>query len=267
MQFTFTESDYEGEYRFGGQLEIKAENAHEVEELIKHFRLFSDVSDVSVLQSRITALQAKTLSHVVRSDKRPVYQVYGCLDHEFTAPYKKWAFDNFGFDGAFPDLEIPRKWGGLLHTNYQARLYIENEYICFEAFTTSQPWNGKDAQEHAQYRVADYIGEEFGCRYHESEFISAGNGLMKHNPNYLKRHEAKPAASNSRLKKAFFDWWMENHANAAQKAIVRGNQEIAKGAKYMSAFEFEKHEYQIFYEHTGKDYKVMTFAEFAKLES
>ena len=265
MKYEFTELDYTGDFRFGGQLAITAENAQEVEELMRHFRLFNDMSDVTVLQARIAALQSQTLTHVIKSDKRPVYSVESCLGHEFTLPYQKWAQDCFGFDGVFPDLEIPRQWNGLIHTNYQAQLYTQNEHVCFEAFVSAQPWSGKDAQEYAQYLVADYIGEEFGTRYHEPEYIPAGNGMMKHNPNYLKRHNAKPGATNSRLKKAFFTWWLETHANDAQRAVVQGNQEIAKGAKYMSAFEFERHESHIHYEHTGKDYKSVSFAEFAKL--
>jgi hypothetical protein len=265
MKFTFTEGDYEGAYRFGGQLEIKAENPQEVEDLISHFRLFKNVSDVAELQRRIEALQSQTLVHVLKSDKRPIYEVSGCLDHEFTKPYQKWAKDCFGFDGVFPDLEIPRKYDGLIHTNYQARLYTENEHICFEAYTSAQPWAGKDAQDYATNLVTDYIGEEFGCRYQEPEFLSTRNGMFTKNPNYLKRHKAKPGATNSRLKKAFFNWWLATHANDAQKAIVQGNQEIAKGANYMNAFGFERFESRIYYEHTGKDYKSVTFAEFAAL--
>lgn len=265
MRYEFTELEYTGDFRFGGQLAVTAENAKEVEEMIRHFRLFNDVSDVTVLQARITALQLQTLTHVIKSDKRPVYSAESCLDHEFTVPYQKWARDCFGFEGVFPDLEIPRDRYGLKYTNYQARLHTQNEHICFEAFTTSEPWNGKDAQEHSEHKIKDYIGEEFGARYHEPEYIPAGNGMAKHNPNYLKRHKAKPGATNSRLKKAFFTWWLATHANNAQRAIVRGNQEIAKGAKYMSAFEFERYESHIYYDHTGKDYKSISFSEFAKL--
>jgi hypothetical protein len=266
MKFEFNEGNYEGARKFGGALTIIAQGAQEVETLIKHFRLFSDMSNVSVLQARIEALQKKTLSHVIRSDKRPVYEVSSALGDEFTAPYKKWAIDCFGYDGVFPDLDIPRKWDGLLHTNYQARLYTEGEHICFEAFTTAEPWNGKSAQEYAEWLVSDYIAEEFGTRRQEPEFIPTGFGdNMKPNPNYLRRHRATPAASNARLKRAFFTWWLETHANEAQKAIVAGNREIAKGASYMSAFEFERFESHIYHAKTAQDYKSISFAQFAAL--
>lgn len=266
MEFKFTELSYEGAFKFGGKLEITANGAQEVESLIDHFRLFKDMSDVTVLQARIEALQKETLSHTLQSDKRPMYEVSSCLDDEFTAPYKKWARENFGYDGVFPDLELPRKWGGLIHTNYQARLYTENEHICFEAFKSSEPWNGRDAQECAESNVKDYIAEEFGTRRHEPEFIPTGFGdNMKPNPNYLRRHRATPMASNAVLKRAFFGWWMETQANDAQKAIVQGNREIAHGAKYMSAFEFERFENRIYYAKTAKDYKSVSFSEFAAM--
>ncbi len=271
MKFEFAEGAYADDFKFGGALTITAQGANEVESLIKHFRLFNDMSNVSVLQTRIEALQKETLSHVIQSDKRPVYEVSGALDDEFTAPYKKWALECFGFDGVFPDLEIPRQWGGLIHTNYQARLYTDGEHICFEAFTSAQPWNGKSAQDYAQWLVSDYIAEEFGMRRHEPEFIHAGNNMMKPNPNYLMRHRATPAASNARLKRAFFAWWLENCANDKQKAIVAGNREIAKGASYMGAFEFERFESQIYHarklnsEGKTTDYESITFAKFAAL--
>ena len=266
MEFKFTEGNYEGALKFGGALTITAQGAQEVESLINNFRLFKDMSDISVLQARIEALQSETLSHVMQSDKRPMYEVSSCLDEAFTAPYKQWALDNFGYDGVFPDLEIPRHWDGIKHTNYQARLYTEGEHICFHAFTSSEPWNGKDAQEYAESRVKDYLGEEFGTRRQEPEFIPTGFGEnMKVNPNYLKRHRPTPLASNARLKRAFFEWWMINHANDAQKSIVAGNRDIAKGASYMSAFEFERFENHIYYAKTAKDYKSVSFAEFAAM--
>lgn len=271
MQFKFTEGNYDGAFRFGGNLTITAHGAQEVESLIQHFRLFNDMSDISVLNLRIEALQNETLSHVLQSDKRPMYQVSGALDYEFTAPYKTWALKNFGYDGVFPNLEIPRKWYGLIHTNYQSHLYTEDEYICFESFTSSEPWAGKDAQEYATSKVTDYIAEEFGTRRHEPEFIGAGNGLMRPNPNYLKRHRATPMASNDRLKRAFFAWWLENCANDAQKTIVQGNREIAKGASYMDSFKFDRFESVIYYgrkigsDGKTQEYESISFADFAAM--
>lgn len=272
MEFKFTEGDYTGARKFGGQLAITAQGAQEVESIISHFRLFKDVSDVTTLQARIAALQSETLTHVMQSDKRPMYEVATCLDYEFTEPYKTWARDCFGYDGVFPDLEIPRKWNGLMYSDYRARLYTEGEHICVNAFTSSEPWNGKDAQEYAESCVKDYLGEEFGTRRREPEYIHLRNGMAKPNPDYMKRHRPTPLASNSRLKRAFFDWWMINHASAAQKEIVAGNAQIvSETGGYMDAFRFEGHESHIYHgrklgkDGKTRDYKSVTFAEFAKL--
>lgn len=273
MQFNFTESDYPAPLQFGGRLEFVAETAQEVGNLIKHFRLFPDVSKVETLKARIAALESGTYRHTIGTDKRPAYAVNGCLGAEFSAPYVEWMKRDLGHDGPLPDLELARKWGGLIHTNYQARVYTQGGHICFEAFTTSEPWNGKDAQDYAESCVVDYIGEEFGTRYREPEMIQAGrSGMMKRNPDYLKRHRATPQASNATLKRAVFAWWLERHANAAQRAVVAGNQEIvAESGSYMGGFDFERPQSRIYYGHIlGNDgkrqnYKSVTFAEFAAL--
>lgn len=273
MKFEFTETEQANdEFRFGGELAITAENPQEVESLIDHFRLFKDVSDIPTLKARIEALESGSFTHVIRSEKRPVYAVESCLPYEFTAVYKQWALNHFGYDGTFPDLELPRKWGGLIHTNYQARLFTENEHICFEAFTTAEPWARRNAQDYAEYLISDYIGEEFGTRYHEPEFIPGRNGHYKKNPDYLKRHAAKPGATNARIKRAFFEWWLSTHATDDQKAIVEGNREIvAQTGPYMGAFEFERPESTIYHGRKltadGKthDYKAISFSDFAKM--
>ena len=267
FRFDFQEMDLPNDRRFGGKLTITAESAGAVLSLIDHFRLFRGTSNVESLQARIAALQSATLSHAIYSEKRPVYEIDSALDYDFTKPYCEWALRCFGYDGQFPDLEIPRKWDGLKHTNYQARLYTKDQHICFLTYVQSEPWNKMDANTYAERRAHDYIGEEFGTRYQEPEFKPANNGQYIRNPAYLNRHPAKPSASNPRLKRAFFDWWLETVANDAQKAIVAGNRQIAAGATYMDAFSFERFESHIYYEKTAKDYKAMSFDQFAKLES
>lgn len=274
MQFNFTEHDYSDDYQFGGRLEIVAENAEEVNQLNNHFKLFSNTSMIEVLKAHIAALETGTHTHTIGTDKRPVYKVNGYLDTAFSAPYLKWMQRDLGYNGPLPNLELTRKWGGLCYTNYQKRIYTFAGHIHFEAFTTSEPWRGKNAQEYAVSRVTDYIGEEFGTRYHEPEMISAGrSGTLKRNPNYLKRHSATPASNNVILKRTLFAWWLKNHANNAQRAIVKGNQDIVKNTgEYMGAFNFKYHESRIYYGHELKedgktlDYKSVTFAEFAAMK-
>jgi len=265
MQFNFEEMELTEGREFGGKLTITANGAAEVLALIDHFQLFQDTSNIESLQARIAAMQSETLSHVIYSEKRPVYEIDSALDYEFTKPYCDWALRCFGYDGQFPNLEIPRRWKGLIHTNYQARLYTSNQHICFLTYVQSQPWNNMDANTYAERCAHDLIGEEFGTRYREPEFKQTRNGQYVKNPDYLKRHIPKPAATNSRLKVAFFDWWLENVANDAQKTIVAGNKAIAANVSYMECFKFERFESHIYYEKTAKDYKIMSFDQFAKL--
>ena len=268
MKFQFTESDYAAPFQFGGRLAITAENAGEVESLIDHFRLFRDLSNVDTLQARIAALQSETLTHVIGTDKRPMYETGGTLGAEFLKPYKDWAARNFGYRGPFPDLEIPRKWGGLIHTNYQSRIWIEFESICYESFVSAEPWGRfKLAQDRADHLARDYIAEEFGMRRLEPEYIDAGRGLMRRNPDYLKRHAATPAASNARLKRAFFDWWKVECATEEQRNIIAGNEAIAANAAYMSAFDFSRDQHTIHHAKTAKNYESVSFAQFAAMSN
>lgn len=268
MKLLFNETQHDDEnYRFGGTLTFQSENIADAAALVDHFKMYSDVTDIDTLNLRIAALQNPDLRHVIGNGKRPVYEVEACLPFEFTAPYKSWAERDLGYDGTFPDLELPLRWGGLIHTNYQSYVRIQGEHICFLSYTTSKPWAGKSAFDYAENRVIDNIGEEFGTRYSEPEFVPRGrNGAMVRNPDYLKRHRATPFDSNATLKRAFFQWWRDNVANDAQLAIIAGNEEIVAGTgDYMSAFKFERHFDTIYYGREDGNYKAMSFTEFAGL--
>lgn len=272
MQFNFKETDESREeYRFGGRLTLVAENIAESAELVDHFKLHKG-KDIESLQARISALQDPSLSVTIGTDKRPAYCVETSLPWDFSKPYADWMSRDLGYDGPLPDLDIPRQWGGLKHTNYQAELRLQGEHITFIAYTTSEPWNKKDAQTYAESRVADCISEEFGERYHEPEYIQAGNNMMVRNPDYLKRRKPTPAASNSRLKRALFEWWLSNEATEAQREIVAGNAQIvAETGGYMGAFDFERPHSTIYHgrkmDKDGKtqDYLAMSFSDFARL--
>jgi hypothetical protein len=271
MQFIFTETDDRENYKYGGRLEIKAENVSESAAMVDHFRLFQG-NDVESLEKRIDALKSDDLSQVMGSEKRPAYEVESCLDWEFSEVYAQWMERTLGYDGPLPDLDIPRKWDGLKHTTYQASLTLDGGHICFKAYCTAAPWAGKDAATYAESLVVDYLAEEFGTRRHEPEFIQARNNTWVKNPEYHKRHKATPAASNTRLKRALFAWWIENHANDAQLDVVEGNRKIqAETGPYMSAFAFNGHESTIYHgrkmnkDGETQDFLAMSYAEFAKL--
>lgn len=265
MQFQFTESDYSDAFKFGGRLTLRAESSFEVEKIITHFKLFNTPNDIEALKAKLVVIESGVFEHILGTDKRPIFEVDSALEVEFSTPYQLWAERCFGFRETLPDMEIPRQWNGLKYTNYQERLYVDSGHICFRTFVSSEPWNGKSAQEYAEFRAFDIIQEEFGFRKIEPEMIQIGNGTFKENPNYLKRHKPTPLASNSLFKRAFFAWWVLNRASDAQKEIISCNAEIAAGASYMSAFTFDRYESHIFYAKSAKDYKSVSFAEFAAM--
>lgn len=204
---------------------VVAETPAEVVELAAHFRIF-DKENPDDLVAMAEAIKAGTLTYVSQSSKRPWYRVESALDHEFSEPYEKWLARLVSHDATLPALDLtpihPRR---LCHTHITDTAWIEDGHIQFTGFVNSEDWNGKTAADRAFSTALDYTAEDFGTRQHEPEYIGIkqrGGGLMKRNPNYLKRHPARPAASCEWLKSALFDWWMKNHATDEQRAIING---------------------------------------------
>lgn len=276
MQFNFTELDkYSGTDReLGGTLELVAHGTVEVCALINHFKLFDGDAPEQLIE-RAQAMQLDTLSHTIGNDKRPAYSVTGVLSLAFAEVYRDWMRDTLGYDGPLPDIDIPRKWGGLAYTHYCEQLSIEDGVIRFTAYDTCEPWNGMRADTYSSKKTGDYIAEYVGTRHHEPEYIMSDKGREIKNPNYMKRHNASPAADCTALKVTLFNWWLANHANDAQIQAYDRNQDlVATSGSYMSGFTFKS--YRSSYpssfhmptldpEKRGKDYDSMTFKEFAAL--
>jgi hypothetical protein len=108
----------------------------------------------------------------------------------------------------------------LIHTFYPKRVWLEGGHICFQCYDSACDWNGMTADVYSERKVVDYMQEMFGNRYHEPEFKQNSNGQYSPNKNYLKRHAAKPSASNETLKRALFDWWLRHYANDAQREVI-----------------------------------------------
>jgi hypothetical protein len=217
MRFEFEEIDL---VEHSGDVMIRAESEAEVKEVADHFRLFKD--DVRGL---VAALDAGTLTHRLTAysslgNRYRWFEVHGSLDIEFSEPYLALLVNRTGLDtgGILPDLDL--QGPTLRHTHYAVRVWIEQGHICFIAYDSATEWNGRDAATNAEAYVSDYLKEAFGVRHHEPEFIANRAGTYSRNPNYLKRHRPKPAASNKILKDALFQWWLGNHANEAQRAVI-----------------------------------------------
>lgn len=267
MKFVHTPTAPDG----GGTLAVIAENSKEVVKVLDHFRVF-DKSDPEQLVAMSDAIKAGHYTHVSNKG-RDWYEVESALDHEFSKPYEDWLGRLTGFEGTLPDLLLtgvhPRR---LCHTHITDECYTQHGHICFKGYVQSQDWNCKTALERSFDSMLDYVEEDFGTRPHEPEFVPVkGGGLMKHNPNYLKRHRAKPAASCGWLKEYLFDWWFDVLANDRQKNVISAAKELKRD------YSFEKHvchDYKIYaldpkgtcnYDGNGKMVRVYSWDEFRKL--
>lgn len=245
MKFQFEQRTDDG----GGALTFIAENAAEVSELARHFRMF-DKDDPEQLMALAQAMQAGTLSHTSYSEKRPWFEVESALEYEFTQPYLDKLSQMTGYNDHIPDMDLtpfhPRR---LCHTHITDRVWLEGGHICYRAFVKSEDWNGKTAGDRSFTTAEDYVQEDFGTRPQEPEYISASGrgGLMKHNPNYLKRHKAKPACTAEWFWRVLFSWWLDNHASEAQKAIYNANVALHEGNKWHARDNFGLKDYSINY--------------------
>jgi hypothetical protein len=208
---------------FGGTLTVTAETPAEVKELSDHFKLH-DTGKPEDLMNLATALQAGRLVHTSSPQKRPWFEVESALDHEFTKPYKDLLERLTGYADNLPDLDLttfhPRR---LCHTHITATCGLEHEHYVYRIIKQSEAWNDKTAQEYADSSAQDYAEEELGFRPHEREYVQAKNGGYQLNPNYLKRHRAKPGTGAPWLWSVLFRWWLDNHATEAQRAAIAEN--------------------------------------------
>lgn len=226
MQFAFDETNDDG----SGSVTITAENPEEVKHVLDHFRVF-DKHDVDDLLAYAHTLSQGTYTHTSAPTKRPWYVVEACLDVEFTQPYIDLLSRRCGYDpsrhGPLPSVDLtqyhPRR---LCHTHITDRIGLDHGHICYSGYIMSQEWNNRPALDRAWDTMEDYVAEDVGTRPLESEYIHNRNGTFSRNPNYLKRHRAKPAASAQWLYSWLFNWFMENHASAEQQRIISAVREL-----------------------------------------
>ena len=236
----------------GGNVEITAETGDEVQVLTKHFNLFCTKSCDA--QGRLRALQeeAKALetgTYTVTEMHKPSppareprawYDVEGDLGGDFPKlwgrgdsegfmdPYRR-VLKQLGYDGPLPDLDLT-PWlldERLKATRILVGAWIKDGVFYYRAYDDASPWNDKTAAEYAAHKVWDHLAEEIGTRRHEPEFIPvSGGGLMKHNPDYMKRHRPQPAVGSDWLLNALMGWWRINKASPRQQEILRLSDEL-----------------------------------------
>ncbi|HVL15822.1 MAG TPA: hypothetical protein VM529_24840 [Gemmata sp.] len=218
MRYEFTETAPD----FSGTITVTAETSPEVLELADHFRMF-DKTKPADLMDLARAMQAGTLTYASNpQSKRRWFRVEAALDHEYTKPYTDLLRRVTGADlDHFPDMDLtpfhPRR---LCHTHITAACTMEHGHYCYDVLIQAEDWNGKDAFTRAQINAQDYAEEDLGHRPFEREYVEGRNGVLMRNPNYLKRHRAKPTTGAPWLWAALFNWWRATHATPGQAAAL-----------------------------------------------
>ena len=215
-------------------LEITAETGKEVMELLKHLYSFGDSLSEKVLKyARNIAEGSLTLAQRVTGRRKEEGARW--FAHEYTAepkwlqPYMDRLKRDTGYDGPIPTIEPGPRYTGyvtnLCHTRIIERSRISPDGYTAWGYDEAGPWNGKTAEQYSASKFAEYVCEDIGDRRHEPEYIPVsghgGAGLLKHNPNYLKRHYPHPAAKNHVVYNALLQWWLDNAATPGQRDVVQ----------------------------------------------
>lgn len=243
-------------------LQIQCETSREVIEAIEHYRF--DIAE------HVEAIANGALSIVRKSSRRDNGAWFEC---EYVAPFSYLApyFDKLekitGYCGGIPTIDAPcydRK-STLCHTHIVDRAQITPEGFYAHGFVESGDWNGKTAEERAPVQFREYIVADIGDTKHEPEYIHLNNGLLKPNPNYLKRHYPHAALKSRLLWACLWDWWVVNHATPAQKTIIEQSEKNHKSVcKTESISDYLMRSYENEFRITWGD-PIVTFEDFKKL--
>lgn len=202
-------------------LQFTAETSHEVLELIKHFNL-----DVI---TNVEAIAAGSLSHLSKHggrDNRAWFAVSTHLGVEWLKPYTDRLAYVTGYTGPIPKIDPAPRYSHdwlLCHTHTVTQARIDETGYHFDGFKNASDWNGKAAAVNAADYFTDYCRESLGERHHEPEYIGVGyggGGLLKRNPNYLKRHPVKPTLHNHLVFGELLQWWLNSEATTGQIEVA-----------------------------------------------
>jgi hypothetical protein len=205
----------------GKGLQITAENPAEVRTVIQHFKLdpFEYVEGIGtgslVYVEKASGYQGTAEWHALTASLGP----------EWLAPYMDRLQRVTGYAGPIPTLELaatdwqPSGWL-LSHTHHVDRASISPEGAQVHGYKMAGEWNGRTAAQYAVQLFVEYVRKDIGDEKREPEYIRLGNGLLKENPNYLKRHAPHAALTNSRLFGALVQWWMDTHATPGQRETL-----------------------------------------------
>jgi len=240
MKFTFNEKPDRDD--FGGTLTIAATTPDEVCHLAKHFRIFDTDSNAEDALALAAAIGERRLEHTIGTDKRPAYEIHGCLGPKWSEPYIDEVKRRTGWHlpaSLTMDLTPHYKWGGLCHTHYLERIWIEDGCFCYKAYVTSGDWNGKTAGE----RAAPYADESvrgvigYDATYEKRLIVIGhdGRGNPIHSEQSV-RVPPKPGIGCKEIFAAILDHWLAEHANGAQRAWVEADKKVHEHIRCGSDF-------------------------------
>lgn len=210
MKFSFLSPD----------LHIHATTGQEIAELCKHFNL--------PIEKHVDDLIKGSMTYVASGAKHPWFELgafaaAASVSFDFLKPYYDRLKTITGYDGpAFAVSDCRLRYGGrrsnnnLCHTHIVTDAFIDENGYHAHGFIRSQDWYGKTAAERAPVGFNGYLREHLGHTKSEPEYERLNNGLLRENPNYMKRHAPEPAAASEAVFEVIFDYWLDNHASKAQ---------------------------------------------------
>jgi hypothetical protein len=223
MKFTLAQT-------FPASLTFTAETTAESVEIVKHFRLDT--------LSCINGIQSGNLTHCAvpsNRDHSSWFAVSHQLGREWVAPYFAKLASITGWDGAdMPTIPAPRYPGGycvnLCHTHIVESATIDASGYAAAGFVSCGDWNGATGQDRAPRLFAEYLTESLGHRPSEPEFIEVGNGgLLRRNPNYLRRRPVQPRLTSAPLFDCLWQHWLTHHATSGQRDIAEKADALHRG--------------------------------------
>lgn len=209
-----------------GILHIESENLEELKEIFKFKKL--DAFEYALEEPEFfkTGIFHTTLG----TAKRPFLEQNQSVPFEFLQPYyaaleRFTGYNDEPFTIENPELNYLWPYNStmtLCHTHIVTHAYINEFGYHAEGYqaTNAEGWNGKTAEEYSVKIFQEYLRDKIGFTYHEPEYTTGPNGGPNYkNPNYLKRHSAKPAVESNVLLGLIFEYWLKHKASDQQREV------------------------------------------------
>ncbi len=219
-----------------GTVRLIASSLKQKVRLFDHFKIFN-MEDPTQMIAMAEAMQSSDpYIHELNSkedsrDNRGWFLTTATLDIEWTKPYFDLLNKRTGFlgRGILPDIDLigADGWQNISHTHFTKQRRFEHGHFIMEIVHQSQDWNNKTASERTFASAIRQAKHEIAQTIHETEFIENNNGTYSRNPRYANGVDRwQIGVYSDEIWWALCDWWLETHANDAQKACVAASQSI-----------------------------------------